>query len=218
MLTMTPEQTEGPFYPRILPVDSDNDLVQVRGWPARAMGTVLHLQGRVLDGSGVARAGRYDGRDLAVRFAGPVRSSAAARPRAARRGLPGIWLASLTDATAATRFRTLKPVAYPGRTPHIHLKVDDSRRPGGLRASSIWRAIRGTRGDFVYVRQSAGIRAIRRVIEMRLEPRQRSGTRRLYGLDGYRDALESAQGLRVVYLSPMSLGTALPSCGRPMAW
>src|SRR6478735_3048586 len=51
-LTMTPEQTEGPFYPRILPVDSDNDLVQVRGSPARAMGTVLHLQGRVLDAAG----------------------------------------------------------------------------------------------------------------------------------------------------------------------
>src|SRR6187431_2582017 len=48
----TPRQTEGPFYPTGLPADMDNDLVQVRGQQARAMGTVLHLEGRVLDLNG----------------------------------------------------------------------------------------------------------------------------------------------------------------------
>src|SRR5690348_14163668 len=51
-LASTPAQTEGPFYPVTLPADMDNDLVQVRGRPAQALGTVLHLQGRVLDTSG----------------------------------------------------------------------------------------------------------------------------------------------------------------------
>src|SRR5471032_1790213 len=48
----TPEQTEGPFYPVQFPADTDNDLVQVRGQAAQAMGTVLHLEGRVLDLNG----------------------------------------------------------------------------------------------------------------------------------------------------------------------
>src|SRR6188508_3080722 len=45
----TPHQTEGPFYPTAFPADMDNDLVQVRGQQARALGTLLHLEGRVLD-------------------------------------------------------------------------------------------------------------------------------------------------------------------------
>ena len=51
-LVATPPQSEGPFYPTSLPADLDNDLVQVRGQAAQAMGTVLHLEGRVLDASG----------------------------------------------------------------------------------------------------------------------------------------------------------------------
>ena len=51
-LAATPAQTEGPFYPTAFPADSDNDLVQMRGQAAHAMGTILHLHGRVLDGSG----------------------------------------------------------------------------------------------------------------------------------------------------------------------
>ncbi|MGH8430946.1 MAG: intradiol ring-cleavage dioxygenase, partial [Solimonas sp.] len=48
-LVATPSQTEGPFYPASFPTDMDNDLVQVRGQAARAMGAILHLDGRVLD-------------------------------------------------------------------------------------------------------------------------------------------------------------------------
>ena len=47
-LVLTPRPTEGPFCPAALPADMDNDLVQVRGQAARAMGTILHLEGRVL--------------------------------------------------------------------------------------------------------------------------------------------------------------------------
>ncbi len=56
-LVPTPAQTEGPFYPTGFPADMDNDLVQVRGAAARAMGQVLHLQGRVLGVDGRARGG-----------------------------------------------------------------------------------------------------------------------------------------------------------------
>ena len=120
-LAMTPEQTEGPFYPRILPVDSDNDLVQVRGSPARAMGTVLHLQGRVLDAAGNRLTGaaveiwQCDSQGLYDHPRQPGRE----RRDAAFQGYGRF----VTDAKSHYGFRTLKPVAYPGRAPHIHLKV-----------------------------------------------------------------------------------------------
>ena len=34
---------------------------------------------------------------------------------------------TLTDADGAYRFRTVRPVAYPGRAPHIHFALSDRR-------------------------------------------------------------------------------------------
>src|SRR5690242_9425730 len=45
----TPPQTEGPFYPTKLPLDTDNDLIIVNNAITPAVGTVTHLSGRVLD-------------------------------------------------------------------------------------------------------------------------------------------------------------------------
>ena len=56
-LAPTPRSTEGPFYPRSLPADSDADLTRVAGRAGRAMGTPLELSGRVLDRSGKPRFG-----------------------------------------------------------------------------------------------------------------------------------------------------------------
>ena len=56
---LTLPQTEGPFYPERIPLDSDNDLVQVAGRTAMAGGTISNVVGRVLDERGRAvRAGR----------------------------------------------------------------------------------------------------------------------------------------------------------------
>ena len=51
-LVRTPAQTEGPFYPDKLPLDSDNDLVQIKGATASALGEVTRLSGRILDARG----------------------------------------------------------------------------------------------------------------------------------------------------------------------
>ena len=56
-LAATPRQTPGPFYPRTLPLDSDNDLVAVDGRGGPAEGTVSHVMGHVLDPSGNPLAG-----------------------------------------------------------------------------------------------------------------------------------------------------------------
>src|SRR5271170_7837833 len=44
--------TEGPFYPRKLPLDTDNDLLIVNDSITPAVGEVTHLSGRVLDTRG----------------------------------------------------------------------------------------------------------------------------------------------------------------------
>src|SRR5437899_4815247 len=48
-LVRTPPQTEGPFYPDKLPLDTDNDLLIVNNTITPAVGTITHLSGRILD-------------------------------------------------------------------------------------------------------------------------------------------------------------------------
>lgn len=120
----TPQQTEGPFYPTAFPVDTDNDLVQVRGQAARAMGTVLHLEGRVLDLNGKPVDGalveiwQCDAHGIYDHPRQPGRE----RRDSAFQGYGRL----LVKADGAYSFRTLKPVAYAGRSPHIHFKVATS--------------------------------------------------------------------------------------------
>lgn len=118
-LKPTPRQARGPFYPDEFPLDSDNDLVRVKGREAQAMGEVTHLIGRVLDPAGKPVPGARveiwqcdargvyhhpgDGRRTDPNFQGYGRTNSAAN--------------------GGYRFRTIKPVPYPGRTPHIHIAV-----------------------------------------------------------------------------------------------
>jgi protocatechuate 3,4-dioxygenase beta subunit len=119
----TPSATEGPFYPppSMRFADADNDLVKIEGAVKSAGGEVIFLKGRVLDQNGgpVTGArieiwqcdvnGRYlhtgDGQDA---------------PR--DQGFQGFGYV-VTGADGSYAFRTIKPVPYPGRTPHIHVKV-----------------------------------------------------------------------------------------------
>ena len=119
-LVPTPRQTEGPFYPIELPSDLDSDLVRVTGADATAMGQVAHLTGRVLD-----RRGRPLPRALVEIWqcdANGRYHHPGDRGRARDPGFQG-YGRTLTDGGGGYRFRTIRPVAYPGRTPHIHFKV-----------------------------------------------------------------------------------------------
>lgn len=120
-LTRTPRQTEGPFYPDRLPLDQDNDLLVINDAITPAVGEITHLNGRILDARGE-----------------PVRNAVVEIWQCDRNG---VYLHSGSDnsdnrdvnfqgfgrfVTASTgeyRFRTIKPVPYPGRTPHIHFLV-----------------------------------------------------------------------------------------------
>ena len=121
-LLPTPQQTTGPFYPETLPTDADNDLLHVagRGEPARGVptqiaGRILGRDGRPLTGARVEiwqcdANGRYH----------HVRDGRVDRPR--DESFQGFGQ-TVTDATGAYRFLTIRPVPYPGRTPHIHFAV-----------------------------------------------------------------------------------------------
>lgn len=121
-LLQTPAQTEGPFYPDKLPLDTDNDLLRLNDNLTPAVGEVTWLSGRILDKNG-----------------DPVRN---ATVEIWQCDATGVYLHSksggdqakrdtnfqgfgrfVTGSTGEYVFRTIKPVPYPGRTPHIHYAI-----------------------------------------------------------------------------------------------
>jgi protocatechuate 3,4-dioxygenase, beta subunit len=126
--TATPRQTEGPFYPDRLPADGDNDLVAVKGQSGRARGEILLLAGTVTDLAGRPLGGvRVEiwQCDAGGRYH-HSRDSSSAAPDPGFQG----WGQFVTAADGEYRFRTIRPVPYPGRTPHIHFKLSGKAVPG----------------------------------------------------------------------------------------
>ena len=120
-LIRTPWQGEGPFYPDKIPVDTDNDLVKNGGNSFEAGGKILILNGILLnpdsepvnqvsieiwqtDKNGVYMHSGSFARDIMDKqFQGFGRTK--------------------TDRNGQFFFRTIVPTEYPGRTPHIHMKL-----------------------------------------------------------------------------------------------
>jgi protocatechuate 3,4-dioxygenase, beta subunit len=120
-LVRTPAQTEGPFYPDRLPLDTDNDLIVINNAVTPAVGVITHFTGRVLDANGspvkdaVVEIWQVDGKGAYIHSRSLNREARDANFQGFGRFLTGV--------SGEYRFRTVKPVPYPGRTPHIHVKV-----------------------------------------------------------------------------------------------
>ena len=119
-LKLTPAATEGPFYPVDIPLDADADLVQVEGMSRPATGVVTHVIGKVVDANGAPIAGAR------VEIWQCDAFGAYKHPRdrgdVSEAEFQGYGFTDTTD-QGEYRFRTIRPVSYPGRTPHIHAKI-----------------------------------------------------------------------------------------------
>lgn len=126
-LLTTPRQSAGPFYPDQMPLDDDNNLTEVSGFQRKALGDITDLTGRVQDNNGSAIA------DARIEiwqcdFNSRYRHSADRGQKPIDAGFQGFGKTQ-TNANGQYRFRTIRPVAYPGRTPHIHVAVFIKQQP-----------------------------------------------------------------------------------------
>jgi protocatechuate 3,4-dioxygenase, beta subunit len=119
-LARTPRLTEGPFYPPKLPLDTDNDLLIINDSITPAVGDVTHLTGRVLSVSAepilnaTIEIWQCDSKMVYI-----AQGSNGGRNDPNFQGFGRFT----TGSTGEYYFRTIKPVPYTGRTPHIHVKV-----------------------------------------------------------------------------------------------
>ena len=118
---------EGPFYPPKLPLDTDNDLIIVNDSITPAVGAVTHLSGRLLDGRGDPI------RDATIEIWSTDHNGVYLADKTEQSRYDSHFQGFgrfLTGSTGEYYFRTLKPLAYPGRrAPHIHYKVKIKGQP-----------------------------------------------------------------------------------------
>ncbi len=119
-LKSTPQDALGPFYPPQWSGDVDNDLLTFSG-KAFAAGTPLALSGRVLSTDGSVLVGAQV-EIWQTDHTGKYRHPGDDGEGPARRGFQGFGR-TRTDAAGNYAFRTIKPVYYSSRPPHIHFKV-----------------------------------------------------------------------------------------------
>lgn len=125
--TLTPRQSSGPFYPDPLPSETDWDLTALAAKAGRqAEGDISLLEGVVREAGGAPLPGaaveiwQCDARGF---YHHPL-------DRPGERDLAfQSYGRATTGESGAYRFRTIRPVSYPGRTPHIHMRVTAPGRP-----------------------------------------------------------------------------------------
>ena len=120
----TPETTDGPYYPLKISNDFDNDLAKTTGSGQEAAGEMLYLTGQVLNLAGQPLA------DARVEIwqcdANGVYHHIDDRSYTLRdKAFQGFGYV-MADQMGRFSFRTIVPVPYPGRTPHIHINVYDN--------------------------------------------------------------------------------------------
>lgn len=122
-LMRTPSLTQGPYYPDKMPLDTDNDLLIINDNITQAVGKITYLGGRILDSRGepirnaVVEIWQVDNNGSYLHSQGMNHQSNTRDTNFQGYGR------FLTGSTGEYYFRTIKPVLYPGRTPHIHFAV-----------------------------------------------------------------------------------------------
>ena len=125
-LVLTPAQTEGPYYPNVLPLDQDNDLLIINERITPGVGSVAWMSGRVLDRTGSPVRNALVEIWQADNLGSYINTSGALNGQ--RDGNFQGYGRFLTSSSGAYLFRTIKPGLYPGRVRHVHVKISV---PGG---------------------------------------------------------------------------------------
>lgn len=120
-LAATPRVDEGPFYPDKLPLDTDNDLLIINDSITPAVGEITHLSGRILSTAGEPLRNAFV-EIWQVDSRGVYLHSQSDNGANRDKNFQG-YGRFLTDGEGRYYFRTVKPVAYTGRCPHIHFGV-----------------------------------------------------------------------------------------------
>jgi protocatechuate 3,4-dioxygenase beta subunit len=167
-LAATPRLTEGPFYPDHLPLDQDNDLIIINNSLTPAIGEITHLSGRVLDinGSPVKNVEieiwQCDANQVYLHS-----SDSVPKDKQRDKNFQGYGRFAI-GSTGEYRFRTIKPVPYPGRPAgHIHFRV--KKNDQDLLTSQIFIAgFAGNKNDGVY--RGAGDAFQRELVSTEFKP------------------------------------------------
>ncbi|MEM7011895.1 MAG: protocatechuate 3,4-dioxygenase [Verrucomicrobiota bacterium] len=141
----TATMVEGPYYPDVFPLDTDNDLLIINDSITPAVGEITHVSGRVLFKSGEPARNAFV-EIWQVDNQGIYLHSNAARTdeRDANFQSYGRFL---TDSQGRYYFRTIKPVPYKdrriSRAPHIHFGIS----LGGKRVFTTQMMVKGDPGN-----------------------------------------------------------------------
>jgi protocatechuate 3,4-dioxygenase beta subunit len=163
----TPAQTLGPFYPRSAserPKDIDPDLIVVEGERVVTRGTPLYLTGHVL-----ARGGQPVGEALVEIWqcdANSIYHHPDGGDQSHNDPTFQGYGQTRTDANGAFHFRTIQPVPYPGRTAHIHVRIQTDGK-GALATQLYLPNEPANESDVIYRRLSPAQRAL---VALNLKP------------------------------------------------
>ena len=170
-LTRTPRDAEGPFYPDNLPLDTDNDLLVVNDKITPAVGAVSYLTGAVMDTKGqplrnaVVEIWQVDNQGIYLHSKANGQDKRDKNFQSYGR--------FLTGSSGLYHFRTIKPPAYPGRTPHIHVAVSH----GNKRLLTTQLYIEGEKQnakDFLYKRLGGGDPKLQKLVTVPFKPLAKS--------------------------------------------
>ena len=119
-LKATPQDVEGPYYPKPWSGDVDNDLTTYNG-KKYAGGIPMALSGVVRGDSGeILKNARVD--IWQIDAEGEYRHPDFGGEAPAMRGFQGYGRMQTND-SGLYQFKTIKPIGYGGRPPHVHFKV-----------------------------------------------------------------------------------------------
>ena len=149
-LTLTPQQTQGPYYPLAddIPLDKDNDLVQLGDNLTAASGIVTYVSGRVLDGSGNPIRGALVELWHADTNGVYTYSTGAGRNAAADPNFAGFGQ-FVTGSAGAYKFRTIRAGLYTGRTRHFHWGITIPGQTSRFTTQTYWSGEPGNSSDGV---------------------------------------------------------------------